>query len=386
MTADITHQKPSVSIAIFAWNEERAIAACLESLRQQTVFAELARRGQAAEIVCVLNGCTDSTARVAEEHLSKFLDFPESQVDWRVISLPERGKLNAWNKYVHELSAPGSAFMVLMDADIVIHEPRTVWNMVNALENAPMAAISVDRPRKHLEFKPRRTPADAFSIRASTLTRSAEAQLCAQLYCIRAEVARRIYLPRDLAACEDGFIKALVCTDFLAGPVNPRRIVQAENAEHVFEAYTSPQALLKNQKRQVMGQTMVHLLIDVDLPRLSSTEKRELAAILRTRDQTDPKWLKRLLSEHLSKSPHFWRVCPSYVGTPYRRWVRLPWLQRIARLPAMTGGTLLGLFGSFLAHRALKAGCTDYWPRAERAGAPPVVGASLALPAEAAKR
>ena len=47
------------------------------------------------------------------------------------------------------------------------------------------------------------------------MTGSASAQLCGQLYCIRAEVARNIYLPKDLCACDDGFIKALVCTDFL---------------------------------------------------------------------------------------------------------------------------------------------------------------------------
>ena len=58
----------------------------------------------------------------------------------------------------------------------------------------------------------------------SEMTRAAHGQLCAQLYCIRAEVARNIYLPKDLAACEDGFIKALVCTDFLTHEVKPERV------------------------------------------------------------------------------------------------------------------------------------------------------------------
>jgi hypothetical protein len=217
-------------------------------------------------------------------------------------------------------------------------------------------------------------------MRASTITNSAEAQLCAQLYCIRSEVARRIYLPRDLAACEDGFIKALVCTDFLEAPVNSHRIVVAENAEHVFEAYTNPRSLLKNQKRQVIGQTMVHLLIDVELPQWSPADRSNLAAALRQRDELDPAWLKRLLSQHLSRTRRFWRVCPTYVGTPFRRWTRLGWKERICKFPAAACSTGLGFAGSYLAWRALKAGCTDYWPRAERPATAPSLRAPQAVP------
>ena len=122
--------------------------------------------------------------------------------------------------------------------------------------------MAVDRPRKHLEFQRRHTPWQRLSLAASRLTLAARAQWCGQLYAIRSPWARNIYVPRDLSACEDGFMKTLVCTDFLTGPVNPARLVQALDAEHTFEAYTTPQAILRNQKRQAIGQTIVHVLVD----------------------------------------------------------------------------------------------------------------------------
>ena len=56
-----------VSIGIIAWNEEVGIGAMLESVFQQTLFAELGRRGRRCEIVCVTNGCTDRTPEVVAE-------------------------------------------------------------------------------------------------------------------------------------------------------------------------------------------------------------------------------------------------------------------------------------------------------------------------------
>ena len=123
--------------------------------------------------------------------------------------------------------------------------------------------------------------------------------MCGQLYCIRTEIARGIYLPKDLAACDDGFIKTLVCTDFLTRPTEPRRIRLAEAAEHTFEAYASPLAIVKNQKRQIMGQTIVHILVDGYLKTRPLAERSSLAETLQEKDRTDPMWLKRLIPEHL---------------------------------------------------------------------------------------
>jgi glycosyltransferase involved in cell wall biosynthesis len=368
-----------VAMAIFAWNEERAIGATIRSLFQQSVFSELHRRGQRCEVWCVTNGCTDQTAAVAEAMFGQQAnDHPcAASFTARVCDLRERGKVNAWNQFVHSRSAKEARFLLMMDADILIHQPGTVWNMLRLLEVDPETHVAVDRPCKDVRCKGRKSFRDKLSLAAARGTLAAEAQLCGQLYGIRAEVARGLYLPKDLLV-EDGFIKALVCTDRLTHPAWPGRVRVAANAEHTFEAYTSPGAILKNQKRQIIGQTIVHVLVDHELKQLSISERQQLADTLRRRDAADPLWLKRLIGDHLRRTQFCWRLHPGLLGLRFHRLRRLGPGARIAGLPAAVAGFFAALAASFMAWRSLRSGCTDYWPpapRAERESAPISPGA-----------
>lgn len=366
-----TKQRPvTVSIGIFAWNEERALRPMLASLFQQTLFAWLEARQEACEIVCVANGCTDRTVPVAREVFdAQALVHPlASAFRTGVADIAQRGKVNAWNQYVHNVSAPEAKVLFMMDADIVLHQPETLWRMLLTLEQTPGASVAVDVPRKDISFKKHLSWRERFSLAASRMTQAAPGQLCAQLYAIRAGVARNILMPRDLAACEDGFLKTIVCTDFLTDVSRAERIQPAAGAEHTFEAYTSPAALLKNQKRQALGQTIVHVLADQCLKQLPAGQRRNLAQTLRAREAADPDWLKRLIAEHLGRVRFFWRLYPGLLGQRVRGWQRLSPRRRVVYLPALLAGSVATLWGSWLAYRSLKAGCTDYWPRAERVG------------------
>jgi hypothetical protein len=369
----VTQQKIEsfqVAIGIVARNEEAGIGATLHSLFEQSIFKELNQRGWKCEILCLANGCTDRTADVAAGIFERQMhDHPDhAAMRALVVELRARGKINAWNQFVHALSAREAQFLFLMDSDILIHRRETLWNMLRALEGDARAHIAVDRPCKHVLFKTRKTLLDHFSLAASRLTSSGEAQLCGQLYCIRARVARNIYLPKDLAACEDGFIKALVCTDFLTHPVESQRIRLAEGAEHTFEAYASPTAIIKNQKRQIMGQTIVHILVDGYLKSRPPAERARLAETLEEMDRTDPAWLKRLIDQHLRRTRYWWHLYPGMSGLGFRRLRRLKWVERLVCLPAATASSALALISGRLAFAALKAGCTDYWPQAQRQG------------------
>jgi glycosyltransferase involved in cell wall biosynthesis len=359
-----------VAIGIVARNEESGIGATLHSLFEQTVFGELDRRGWKCEILCLANGCTDRTAEVAAEIFDRQMRQHPDRRGFcaRVVALSGRGKINAWNKFVHALSAKKARFLFLMDSDILIHRRETLWNMLHALENDAQAHIAVDRPCKDVVFKRRKSLWDRLSLAASRLTSSAEAQLCGQLYCIRAGIARNIYLPKDLAACEDGFIKTLVCTDFLTHPVEPQRIRLAEGAEHTFEAYASPAAIVKNQKRQIMGQTIVHILVDGYLKSRPPSERARLADTLQEKDRTDPGWLKRLIRQHLRQRRHWWHLYPGLSGLGFKRLGRLKLRERLACLLAAVASSSLALVSGPLAFEALKTGCTDYWPQAQRRG------------------
>src|SRR6266404_1489868 len=121
-----------LSLAIFAWNEEEVIASTLDSLFRQSIFTELRRRGLKSEILCVVNGCQDRTPEIAREIFQRQSDAHPDQaaLECRVVSLVERGKLNAWNQFVHSLSAAEARFLVMMDADILFQGGDTLANML----------------------------------------------------------------------------------------------------------------------------------------------------------------------------------------------------------------------------------------------------------------
>jgi glycosyltransferase involved in cell wall biosynthesis len=356
-----------VAIGLVAWNEERGIGATLHSIFDQSIFEELNRRGWKCEILCLANGCTDRTAAVTGEIFDQQSRQHPNRAAFRacVVELGERGKINAWNQFVHTLSAKEARYFFLMDSDILIHRRETFWNMLQALEDDAQAHIAVDRPCKDILFKPRKSLRDHLSLAASRLTSSAEAQLCGQLYCIRAGIARNIYLPKDLAACEDGFIKTLVCTDFLTRPSASSRIRVAEGAAHIFEAYTSPAAIVKNQKRQIIGQTIIHILVDGYLKTLPLYKQARLAYTLEKKDRTDPEWLKRLIHQHLGQTRFWWRLYPGLSGLGFQRLRRLRWRERLVCFPAAVASSLLAFVSGRLAFAALRSGCTNYWPQAQ---------------------
>jgi glycosyltransferase involved in cell wall biosynthesis len=354
----------SIAIGIIAWNEEAAISAMLESLFAQTLFEELAAQSKRCEIICVANGCTDRTAAVATGIFDKqSREHPcRHAFTARVVEVQKRGKINAWNLFVHELSTREAQFLFLADADIILNEPQTLWSMYQALDENPGAIVSTDTPVKDIALKPRRTLMERVSLAASRMTQSAAAQLTGQLYCIRANVARNIYLPADLAACEDGFIKSIACTYFLTHEVRPRNIVVAANASHIFEAYVSLRDILNNQKRQMIGQTIVHLLVDRELKHLPFEQKLNLGETLRSREAADPNWLKMLIAEHMRRTRHFWQLFPNLLSSRFQRLRGLRGIKRITHLPVAFAGFAVSLLAARRAYRALCTGYINYWP------------------------
>jgi hypothetical protein len=355
-----------VAIGIVARNEEAGIGATLSSLFEQSFFVKLMERGWKCQIFVLANGCTDRTVEVSQQIFDAQMAKHSARAAFQAsaVELAERGKINAWNQFVHGLSPKEARYLFLMDSDIIIHRPETLWNMLSALETDPEASIAVDRPCKHLLFKARKSIWDQLSLAVSQLTTSSEAQLCGQLYCIRAAVARNIYLPKDLTACEDGYIKTLVCTDFLTRPLEPRRIRLAEAAEHTFEAYCSPAAIIKNQKRQIMGQTIVHVLVDGYLKNQPPSERT--AESLRQKDQANPGWLKDLIREHLHRTRFWWCLYPGMSSLGFKRLNKFQINLRLACLPAALASSVLTLASGLLAFEALRGGRTHYWPQVER--------------------
>lgn len=374
MPRRVLPRKITVSIGILARNEESRIGHTLDTLFRQTLFAELDQRGQRAEIWCVANACTDDTAAVAARifqeqgaahaHAESFLASS--------VSVATPGKINAWNLFVHEISHHDTRCLVLMDADIRLAEATTLWNLVRGLEENKEAHVTVGEPVKDIALKPATSWRERLSLATSRLTGNSAAQLTGQLYCIRAEIARGIRLPRDLAACEDGFIKSLVCSDFLRTRCNPERILRVEGASHIFEAYTTAAAILRNQKRQMIGQTFVHVLVDKYLPEACARHNARPGEIVRLLDETDPDWLRELIDTHVREAGHFWRLFPEVCSFRLKRWFALPAGRKLTHLPATLLGTGVTLLAAWMAYRSLHRGALGYWPqKPPHAGQPP---------------
>jgi glycosyltransferase involved in cell wall biosynthesis len=357
----------TLSIGILAWNEEGSIGPMLESLLGQTVFARLAARGEGAEVVCLANGCTDGTVRVARAAIAAMERagrIPPG-TGARVEDIPEPGRNNAWNRFVHEISGRGARYVGFMDADILFDKPDTLERVVAELERNPLLGAASDCPVKDIARKGHPTVRERLSLATSDMTGSIEGRLNGMLYLMRAPVARNLYLPRDVVANDDGFIKEAICTDFFRAPKDPRRVVSVAGATHLYQPYLTLRDVLNNQKRQMIGQTTVHVVIRY-LETLPKSDRANLAATLRRLEEEDPDWLKRRIEEHLGRERRFWQLFPGILGFRWHRLARMRGIRRVTHLPAAAAGFAVTMVACWNASRFLRRGVSTYWPKAAR--------------------
>jgi len=88
----------------------------------------------------------------------------------------------------------------------------------------------------------------------------------------------------------------------------------------------------------MIGQTVVHILIDNYLKNLTLEQKLNLAETLQDFEKHDPGWLKRLIAEHLAQVRHFWRLFPGILTFRFERLAKLRGLKRLIHLPAAAAG------------------------------------------------
>jgi glycosyltransferase involved in cell wall biosynthesis len=305
-----------ISIGVLAYNEANSIAQTLRSLFQQSIFQ---MQQFAIEVVVIPNGCTDATETIAQDTL-KELTQPSVQLprspqyqspQYHVYNLKQAGKSNAWNRYIHELSAHTAEFLILMDADIQFLNPRTLEELVTALQANPETWVSVGIPIKDVALKRHKNLLDRLSVAVSQSAQESlyldNPVICGQLYCGRATALRETWMPIGLPV-EDGFLRAIACTENFTMPEGSRRRIQlVPSATHVFAAYTNIAALLHHEKRIIMGSVINALLFDY----LWKNCRPDLPAghLIHQRNQQDPNWLHHLLQEKLAEQG--WWVIPS---------------------------------------------------------------------------
>jgi glycosyltransferase involved in cell wall biosynthesis len=356
----------TLSIGIMAWNEEDSIGPMLASLLGQSVFGLLAARGGGTEIVCLANGCTDRTVAIAQEAFDRMeRDSPIPGLRARVANIPEPGRNNAWNRFVHEFSARETQYICVMDADIIFDKPDTLELVLGELERNPHLGGASDCPVKDIAGKARPSLRERLSLSASDMTGTIEGKLNGMLYCLRAGTARNFYQPRDLGATDDGFFKAAICTDFFRSPVDPSKVVSVRGATHLYEPYLSLRDVINNQKRQMIGQTTVHVLVGY-LMTLPERDRTNLGATLRQLEARDPEWLRRLIDAHVAAPRRFWQLFPGILGFRWKRLGKMRGTRRITHFPAAAAGFAITLVACWQASSFLRRGMSAYWPKTAR--------------------
>ncbi len=368
----------AVSIGLMVSNEEGMLPGALESLFRQSIFERLGQRREGCEIVVVAHACTDRTAAVARAFFEKATrehNWPDGCTA-HVIELPEPGRANAWNRFVHEFSAVEARTLVSMDAEIAFHCCDSVFKLTTTLERRSRARAAVGRRCSELIFKERRTLRDRLSIANVALNGTDAAKLDAQLFCVRAGVARRLYLPRDVSAAHWGFLREMICTDGFTRGFDASRVALAPGAVYISATCTQSRDVLHQQERQMMGQTTLHVLVEY-LKTRSSQERQNLAETLRAEEARDPEWLKKLIAAHLRRRRFFWQIFPRVLTSRLERLMRQPGLRKITRAPAALSGSVFALIACARASRALRAGLVSHELEESRPASTPiqVVGA-----------
>jgi glycosyltransferase involved in cell wall biosynthesis len=357
----------TLSIGIMAWNEEASIIPMLASLFEQSIFAHLAARNERCEVICLANGCTDRTVAIAAGIFAKAEREHPARRGLRasVADIPTPGRNNAWNQFVHEFSAREARFICLMDADIVFNRPDTLQLVLSELERNPRLGGASDTPVKNIAGKAWLSWRERLSLATSDMTDTIPGRLNGMLYCLRSEIARNLYVPLDVLVNDDGFFKAAICTDFFRAPLDPGKVVSVRGATHLYEPYLSLRDVLNNQKRQMIGQTTAHVLIEYLLT-LPESDRAHLAATLRHLDACDPGWLKKRLDAHVAHTRFFWRLFPGILGFRWRRLAGMHGLRRLTHLPAVMAGFAVTLVACWQAARFLRRGAYNYWPKTAR--------------------
>jgi glycosyltransferase involved in cell wall biosynthesis len=178
---------------VLAYNEERHIVACLDS-----IFA--ADPDAAFEVYVMANGCTDRTEELVREYGRK-------RPEVHLVSIALGDKCNAWNVFIHETvpaRCPGREVYFFMDGDATVL-PGSFSAMARALR---------DEPHAHAASA---APASGRNIEHDRAELLAQRGLVANLYALRGAFVERlralcVRIPLGLEG-DDGLIGALIKWD-----------------------------------------------------------------------------------------------------------------------------------------------------------------------------
>lgn len=344
-----------LSIGIMVGRHAEFEVTCLTSLFNQSLFGELNKRNLTCEIICVMGEERNQATSDVETVFQTQVNGHEHRKAFacHMIHVPERNRSAAWNAFVHASSEASSKFLFLIDGDIVLHQHDTLWNMFCTLVEKRDAVVVADEPVKDLAFKPRQTWFDKLSLAASHLALAGGTILPEQLYVIRADIARSIYLP-DYLPMEGRFLATILSTDYLLKDPNEHRIIRAEATAHTYQANRSFRQVLRERKQRMINRTITFVLVEGYLRQLAQSRKPEMGVLLMQKDEATPPWLAEMVADHLRHRHFFWQLFPGASTILLKRLHRLPEMDELRYLPVGYLEQFITLIGCWMAYHSLK--------------------------------
>ena len=345
-------RKLKICIGIMLWNEEDSIAMTIDSIFQQTLLKE--QRGDigSIEVIALANGCTDqSVTRAAQAFARNLLECPLPYLSARVDELP-KGKLGAWNHYVHEATPSDADYLFFADADVKIHE-GAMAALLDGLERNDYYHVASGHGLKDIELDASRTLWERMTLQATNVARGARlSYVCGQCYGGRADFFRKFMFPEGFLCGDDALVMVMAVTNLLTTEYQFDRVYHDPRATFVFEAYTSPRLLFRQHVRRQSGAAIRTMM--QDYLRLQRTEEdRDAGATIFRLSRQNPLWLVDH-SKEIKKQRGFWVIpcsqCLKKVSQLRAKSLRY----RMLNLPLVLASTLWQLAVIVSANRRLR--------------------------------
>lgn len=338
--------KVTVDLAVLAHQEEESVANAIVDIARQSLMADAELD---VKVWLLANGCTDRTVERAEAAVRALA--PQMAARFEVLDLAQPGKSRTVNAFFHRLSRPEAELLLLLDADCRLVRTDTLGRMVEAMRTRPALHVFTGRPVKDIvhEAQPLGFVGRLIASGADQLS-DFRKSIAGGLYCIRATTARRIHLPVGLPV-EDGFVRALMLTDFLTKSEHLERIDGDPEVFFVYESIRTIPALVRHQTRLIVGSAINSALYR----RIRRVAPTEAAAEAMLREAAaDDGWLARVLREDLPRAP--FGYVPFHFLTKRMTRFNAGLLRRPQKLAAFLGGIGLDTVAYVMATLRLMGG------------------------------
>lgn len=338
----------AICICILAKDESAGIGAMLAQLARQSIFSAV---NEPIIVHVVANGCSDNTAAVAAGCTDR---FQAVGADLRVHDIHPGGKSRAWNRMVHEFAGADTSRFIFLDADVEFVDNRVIADLLSKLDSDEGLLVSAGYPLKNISAKADKSLSDRFSLAISNQTRPPNA-ICGQLYAVRSEALREVWLPNDTPG-EDGFLNAMINTRGFTQEYSRPVVVGLERPTHYFENF-SPRAFVHHERRLIIG-TIINRWIFEHLWSLKLSQPAGL--LIKQWNESGSDWVEQIIQQRTAGK--FWLVPNAITFGRFSVKRRASPLDRLAYYPLALLATLASLPSAVSANARLrKAGAAKTW-------------------------